>query len=193
MKRVKINEKVGISADFVTILEQCVGYRAECEKNARAFYLKRKCICDKTQVRFTSNARAFDSKRKGVFGEFRKGKHDGLSGLAGIFIKCIYAGCGKIQRLYFSTPVYREFAKPEPTPTTRQAVAWGRPVLHYRSVSFVRGGWIPWLDLIRSKSVVSERKKSRSSSSCFCGSAASRRWYTARMRPRNVRSVRSPF
>lgn len=59
VKRVKINEKVGISADFVTILEQCVGYRAECEKNARAFYLKRKCICDKTQVRFTSNARAF--------------------------------------------------------------------------------------------------------------------------------------
>ena len=37
VKRVKINEKVGISADFVTILEQCVGYRAECEKNARAF------------------------------------------------------------------------------------------------------------------------------------------------------------
>ena len=98
-----------------------MGYRAGCEKNARAFYLKRKCICDKTQVRFTSNARAFDSKRKGVFGEFRKGKHDGLSGLAGIFIKCIYAGCGKIQRLYFSTPVYREFAKPVPTPTTRQA------------------------------------------------------------------------
>ena len=120
MKRVEINEKVGISADFVTILEQCMGYRAECEKNARAFYLKRKCICDKTQVRFTSNARAFDSKCKGVFGEFRKGKYDGLSGLAGIFIKCIYAGCGKIQRLYFSTPVYREFAKPVPTPTTRQ-------------------------------------------------------------------------
>ena len=155
-----------------------MGYRAECEKNARAFYLKRKCICDKTQVRFTSNARAFDSKRKGVFGEFRKGNHDGLSGLAGIFIKCIYAGCG---------------TKPVPTPTTRQAVARGRPVLHYRSVSFVRGAWMPWLDLIRSKSVVSERKKSRSSSSCFCGSAASSRWYTARMRPRNVRSVRSPF
>ena len=84
------------------------GIGAGCEKNARAFYLKRKCICDKTQVRFTSNARAFDSKRKGVFGEFRKGKYDGLSGLAGIFIKCIYAGCGKIQRLYFSTPVYIE-------------------------------------------------------------------------------------
>ena len=82
VKRVEINEKVGISADFVTILEQCVGYRAECEKNARAFYLKRKCVCDKTQVRFTSNARAFDSKHKGVFGEFGKGNHDGLSGLA---------------------------------------------------------------------------------------------------------------
>ena len=46
---------------------------------------------------------------------------DGLSGLAGIFIKYIYAGCGKIQRLYFSTPVYRKFEKPVPTPTTRQA------------------------------------------------------------------------
>ena len=95
VKRVEINEKVGVSADFVTILEQCMGYRAGREKNASAFYLKRKCIWDKTQVRFTSNARAFDSKCKGVFGEFRKGgKHDGLSGLAGIFIKYIYAGCG---------------------------------------------------------------------------------------------------
>lgn len=44
VKRVEINEKVGVSADFVTILEQCVGYRAGREKNARAFYLKRKCI-----------------------------------------------------------------------------------------------------------------------------------------------------
>ena len=42
VKRVKINEKVGISADFVTILEQCMG--AEREKNASAFYLKRKCV-----------------------------------------------------------------------------------------------------------------------------------------------------
>ena len=79
----EINEKVGVSADFVTILEQfwnnVWGTGAECEKNARAFYLKRKCICDKTQVRFTSNARAFDSKRKGVFGEFRKG-NDGCRG-----------------------------------------------------------------------------------------------------------------
>ena len=42
VKRVEINEKVGISADFVTILERGIGYRAG--KNARAFYLKRKCI-----------------------------------------------------------------------------------------------------------------------------------------------------
>ena len=71
--------------------------------NASAFYLKRKCVCDKTQVRFTSNARAFDSKRKGVFGEFGKGKYDGLSGLAGIFIKCIYAGCGTSVSYLFHT------------------------------------------------------------------------------------------
>ena len=181
-----------------------MGYRAGREKNARAFYLKRKGVLLKTQVRFESNASTFYFKRKGVRfktqGRFRRlperdeGRNlDGLSGLAGIFIKSIYAGCGKIQRLYFSTPVYREFAKPVPTPTTRQAAARGRPVFHYCSVSFVRGAWMPWLDLIRSKSVVSERKKSRSSSSCFCGSAASSRWYTARMRPRYVRSVRSPF
>jgi len=44
--------------------------------------------------------------------------------LAGIFIKYIYAGCGKIQRLYFSTPVYRKFKKPVTTPTTRQESAW---------------------------------------------------------------------
>ena len=80
VKRVEINEKVGILADFVTILEQCMGYRVGREKNARAFYLKRKCVCDKTQVRFTSNARAFDSKRKGVFGEFRKGIMTGCRG-----------------------------------------------------------------------------------------------------------------
>ena len=42
VKRVEINEKVGISADFVTILERGIG--AGREKNARAFYLKRKCI-----------------------------------------------------------------------------------------------------------------------------------------------------
>ena len=45
---------------------------------------------------------------------------DGLSGLAGIFIKYIYAGCGTSLKSY-STPVYRKFAKPVPTPTTRQA------------------------------------------------------------------------
>ena len=44
VKRVEINEKVGISADFVTILEQCMGIGGEREKNANAFYLKRKCI-----------------------------------------------------------------------------------------------------------------------------------------------------
>ena len=66
MKRVKINEKVGILADFVTILEQCVGYRAECEKNARAFYLnasafeiKRKYVLLQTQGRSIRNAKAF--------------------------------------------------------------------------------------------------------------------------------------
>ena len=53
--------------------------------------------------------------------ERKKTNLDGLSGLAGIFIKYIYAGCGKIQRLYFSTPVYRKFKKPV---TTRQESAW---------------------------------------------------------------------
>ena len=51
--------------------------------------------------------------------EEKKTNLDGLSGLAGIFINYIYAGCGKIQRLYFSTPVYRKFEKPV---TTRQPV-----------------------------------------------------------------------
>ena len=46
---------------------------------------------------------------------------DGLSGLAGIFIKYIYAGCGTSLKSY-STPVYRKFEKPVPTPTTRQAL-----------------------------------------------------------------------
>ena len=45
---------------------------------------------------------------------------DGLSGLAGIFIKYLYAGCGTSLKSY-STPVYRKFEKPVPTPTTRQA------------------------------------------------------------------------
>ena len=46
---------------------------------------------------------------------------DGLSGLAGIFINCIYAGCGNKSVVLVSTPVYRKFEKPVPTPTTRQA------------------------------------------------------------------------
>ena len=75
-------------------------------KNAFAFGFKRKCVLLKTQVRFESNASTFD----------------GLSGLAGIFIKYIYAGCGTSLKSY-STPVYRKFEKPVPTPTTRQAEA----------------------------------------------------------------------
>ena len=47
---------------------------------------------------------------------------DGLSGLAGIFINCIYAGCGNKSVVLVSTPVYRKFEKPVPTPTTRQAL-----------------------------------------------------------------------
>ncbi len=98
-------------------------YRRVREINASAFTAKRKYVLPKTQVRFTSNARAFGPKRKCVFGGSlkveEKGKLDGLSGLAGIFINYIYAGCGKIQRLYFSTPVYRKLEKPV---TTRQPV-----------------------------------------------------------------------
>ena len=67
VKRVEINEKVGISADFVTILEQCMGYRGEREKNARAFYLKRKYVLLQTQGRSIRNARAFSgSSGKGI-------------------------------------------------------------------------------------------------------------------------------
>ena len=40
---------------------------------------------------------------------------DGLSGLAGIFINCIYAGCGNKSVVLVSTPVYRKFEKPVPT------------------------------------------------------------------------------
>ena len=40
---------------------------------------------------------------------------DGLSGLAGIFINYIYTRCGKIQDLYFSTPIYKKLEKPVPT------------------------------------------------------------------------------
>ena len=43
---------------------------------------------------------------------------DGLSGLAGIFINYIYAGCGTSLKSY-STPVYRKLEKPV---TTRQPV-----------------------------------------------------------------------
>ena len=96
---------------------------------------KRKCVQSKTQVRLTWNARTFDLKRKCVlnwtqgrferqekrpFREEKKTNLDGLSGLAGIFIKYIYAGCGTSLKSY-STPVYRKFEKPVPTPTTRQA------------------------------------------------------------------------
>lgn len=42
-------------------------------KNASVFTAKRKYVLPETQLRFTSNARAFDSKRKGVFGGFQKG------------------------------------------------------------------------------------------------------------------------
>lgn len=52
VKRVEINEKVGVSADFVTILEQCMGYRAGREKNASTFYFKRKGVRFETQRRF---------------------------------------------------------------------------------------------------------------------------------------------
>ena len=62
VKRVEINEKVGVSADFVTILEQCMGYRAGREKNARAFYLKRKYVLLQTQGRLkcTENSCQFE-------------------------------------------------------------------------------------------------------------------------------------
>ena len=42
-------------------------------KNASAFTAKHKYVLPETQLRFTSNARTFDSKRKGVFGGFQKG------------------------------------------------------------------------------------------------------------------------
>jgi len=75
--------------------------------NAGAYTGKRKCICSQTQVGFTSNARAFGPKRKGVFGGSlqgeEKGKLDGLSGLAGIFINYIYAGCGTSLSYLFHT------------------------------------------------------------------------------------------
>ena len=55
--------------------------------------------------------------------ERKKTNLDGLSGLAGIFIKYIYAGCGTSLKSY-STPVYRKLKKPVTTPTTRQESAW---------------------------------------------------------------------
>ena len=42
-------------------------------KNTSAFTTKHKYVLPETQLRFTSNARTFDSKRKGVFGGFEKG------------------------------------------------------------------------------------------------------------------------
>ena len=76
-------------------------------ENASAFTTKRKYVLPETQGRFTSNARAFGPKRKGVFGGSlkgeEKGKLDGLSGLAGIFIKYIYAGCGTSVSYLFHT------------------------------------------------------------------------------------------
>ena len=67
------------------------------------------------QVRSVQNARAFsEAFRRDV----EEGNLDGLSGLAGIFINCIYAGCGTTLKSY-STPVYRKFEKPV---TTRQPV-----------------------------------------------------------------------
>ena len=80
-------------------------------KNAFAFGFKRKYVLVETQGRF---------RRLPERGEGRN--LDGLSGLAGIFIKYIYAGCGTSLKSY-STPVYRKFEKPVPTPTTRQAAA----------------------------------------------------------------------
>lgn len=43
VKRVEINEKVGISADFVTILERGIGYRG-------GAWEKRKGVLPETQV-----------------------------------------------------------------------------------------------------------------------------------------------
>lgn len=48
-------------------------YLALTGKNASAFTAKRKYVLPETQLRFTSNARAFGSKRKGVFGGFQEG------------------------------------------------------------------------------------------------------------------------
>ena len=84
--------------------------------NASTFYLKRNYVLLQTQGRSIQNARAFsEAFRRG----WKEGKLDGLSGLAGIFINCIYAGCGNKYDRLVSTPVYRKFEKPV---TTRQPV-----------------------------------------------------------------------
>ena len=84
--------------------------------NASTFYLKRNYVLLQTQVRSVQNARAFsEAFRRDV----KRGKLDGLSGLAGIFINCIYAGCGNKSVVLVSTPVYRKLEK---TVTTRQPV-----------------------------------------------------------------------
>ena len=84
--------------------------------NASTFYLKRNYVLLQTQGRSIQNARAFsEAFRRGV----KEGKLDGLSGLAGIFINCIYAGCGNKSVVLVSTPVYRKLEKPV---TTRQPV-----------------------------------------------------------------------
>ena len=84
--------------------------------NASTFYLKRNYVLLQTQGRSIQNARAF-SEASGRGDE--KGKLDGLSGLAGIFTNCIYAGCGNKYDRLVSTPVYRKLEKPV---TTRQPV-----------------------------------------------------------------------
>ena len=85
--------------------------------NASTFYLKRNYVLLQTQGRSIQNARAFSEA-------FRReeGNLDGLSGLAGIFINCIYAGCGNKSVVLVSTPVYRKLEKPV---TTRQPVKRG--------------------------------------------------------------------
>ena len=84
--------------------------------NASTFYLKRNYVLLQTQGRSIQNARAFsEAFRRG----WKEGKLDGLSGLAGIFTNCIYAGCGNKYDRLVSTPVYRKLEKPV---TTRQPV-----------------------------------------------------------------------
>ena len=73
--------------------------------NVSTFYLKRNYVLLQTQGRSVQNASAFsEAFRRDV----EEGKLDGLSGLAGIFINCIYAGCGNKSVVLVSTPVYRK-------------------------------------------------------------------------------------